>query len=231
MSQTQQVAPPVLTVPLVADFSLTGEGGHGPWPGLPWQTMARVGAGRLPYRTRCKVAWSATGLYFLVEATDRRLTCSLTADYAPLYTEDVVELFVQPDPTVGLYIEYEISPLGYELAILVPNHRGRFHGWQPWQPRQDQRTRKATAVVGGPRAGGATVTGWSAEIFLPFGLFTGFAHCPPVPGTRWRANIYRIDYDDGEVTHWAWCPQTANRFHDYWDFGCLLFAGPAAATS
>jgi hypothetical protein len=228
MSQTTLADPPVMTVPLVADFALTGDVANGPWPGLPWHEMARVARGQLPYRTRCKVAWSATGLYFLVECTDRHLTCSLAADYANLFTEDVVELFVQPDPAVGLYVEYEISPLGYELAILVPNHRGRFHGWQPWNQRAEQRTRKATAIHGGPRAGGAEVTGWSVEVFLPFALFTGFAHCPPTPGTRWRANLYRIDYDGGEVTHWAWCARTANRFHDYWDFGSLHFAGPAA---
>ncbi len=29
------------------------------------------------------------------------------------------------------YFEYEISPLGYELPILIPNFDGKFLGWRP----------------------------------------------------------------------------------------------------
>jgi len=42
-----------------------------------------------------------------------------------------------------------------------------------------------------------------------------------VKGTRWRANFYRIDYDNN-VSEWSWQPTRTN-FHDYERFGTLLF--------
>jgi hypothetical protein len=45
---------------------------------------------------------------------------------------DVFEAFVWPDERDPLYFEYEISPLGRELPILIPNLGGRFLGWRPW---------------------------------------------------------------------------------------------------
>lgn len=207
----------------VEDFEVSGDGRHPQWQPIEWQSMTRVGAGTLPYGTRCKAAASSTGLYFLVACEDKKLTCTLTEDYANLFTEDVVEIFLQPDPAVALYLEYEISPLGYELTILVPNDGQRFHGWRPWNQRPEQRTRKATSVSGGPKESGAQVSGWSAEVFIPFAAFTGLLNCPPRPGKEWRGNIYRIDTDQGATTHWAWAPATGTNFHDYPSFGVLTF--------
>ena len=45
---------------------------------------------------------------------------------------------------------------------------------------------------------------------------------PPQPGTRWRANFYRIDHDDGKRSQWVWAPVRTN-FHEFQSFGELLF--------
>ncbi len=213
----------VYKLAMVADFELSGDGTQPAWQAVPWLPLARVGDGPLSYRTRAKMAASATGLYFLVDCDDRTLTCSLDQDYAALYNEDVVEIFLQPDPSQPLYLEYEISPLGYELLILVPNHGGKFHGWRPWMDGNQPAVRKATAVRGGAKAAGAAVSGWSAEVFIPFARFVGFGNCPPAAGAEWRANVYRIDYDQHARTQWAWCPATGGNFHDYANFGSLRF--------
>ena len=39
---------------------------------------------------------------------------------------DVFEVFLWTDEKQPIYFEYEISPLGYELPILVPNFGGKF---------------------------------------------------------------------------------------------------------
>jgi len=44
---------------------------------------------------------------------------------------------------------------------------------------------------------------------------------PPQKGSRWRANFYRIDYDNGEPS-WEWQTVKIN-FHDYELFGHILF--------
>jgi hypothetical protein len=69
----------------------------------------------------------------------------------------------------------------------------------------------------------AKIDGWTAEFFVPFRLLMGFGNCPPAPGMKWRANLYRIDYDYGHNTQWAWCPDTGGRFHDFRKFGTVVF--------
>ena len=139
-----------------------------------------------------------------------------------LYKEDVVEVFLWTDEAQPLYFEYELSPLNYELPILVPNHGGTFFGWRPWHYEGERRTRHATSVQGGEKKSGATIRGWTAEFFIPYALLKPLGNVPPKPGTRWRANLYRIDYDAAEPRHWQWQP-TSGSFHEYERFGTFLF--------
>jgi len=211
-----------LHLPRVEDFPVTGDGSVAVWQSLAWQQMPHV-AGESTYGTRCKICYSEKGIYFLVDCEDRTLTCTLTEDHVNIFTEDVVEVFLHPSPEMPVYLEYEISPLNYELTILVPQHAGKFHGWMPWHYQGERRVRHATHIRGGPKQSGAKVDGWVCEFFIPFSLMIGLANTPPTRGSSWRANVYRIDYDSGKAAQWAWCPDTGSRFHDYWDFGTFVF--------
>ena len=92
--------------------------------------------------------YSKTGLYFLMEGTDRKLTATMTEDFMDLWNEDVFEVFLWTDERYPVYFEYEISPLNRELAIIIPNFGGQFLGWRPWHYEKDRLTRKATAPGG-----------------------------------------------------------------------------------
>jgi len=215
--------PADLAVPSVSDFELTGDGAAPAWERTAWQALSALRDGRSAYATRAKVLYSTKGLYFLVDCEDRQLACSNLPDGADLWKEDVVEAFLWPDPSQRLYFEYEISPLGAQLLLLVPQHDGAFHGWQVWHHEGERLMRAKTAVRGGPKAAQAAVTGWSAEFFVPFALLRGLGNVPPARGTLWRANVYRIDYDDGAPRSWAWDPRASETFHEYWNFGTLRF--------
>ena len=212
-----------MTVKRVGDFEVTGDGSDQAWQAVDWQTLGRVGEGQAQYATRGKVAYSKTGMYFLFECEDQKLTCTMTRDFDDIYHEDVIEVFLWTDESEQVYFEYEISPLGVELPILVSNHQGTFHGWLPWHFEGGRKTRTGTSVKGGTKASGASVEAWTAEFFIPFALFQGLGGTPPVPGTKWRANLYRIDYDAGPASHWAWCPDTGANFHSFRQFGTLVF--------
>jgi hypothetical protein len=134
-----------------------------------------------------------------------------------------VEIFLWPDESHPLYFEYEISPLGVELPILVPNRDGKFFGWRPWHYGDERLVRRATSVRGGEKLPLARIEEWTAEFFIPFALLIAVIPGIPKPGCRWRANMYRIDYDDGQPSHWAWCPDTRTTFHDFRHFGTFLF--------
>jgi hypothetical protein len=213
---------PTLTVPPTEDFEVTGAGDHAAWQKTEWVSLRRRQPDGHPYDTRFKVLYSTTGLYVLMDGTDRRLTATFTEDFADLWTEDVYEVFLWTDERWPVYFEYEISPLEKELPILVPNFGGQFLGWQPWKYTGDRLVRKATSVRNGPKQSGAAIEGWSAEFFIPYALLRPLQNVPPKPGTRWRANFYRIDHDEGRSTQWDWAP-VGKTFHDYTNFGTLVF--------
>jgi hypothetical protein len=216
--------PTELTVLPTEDFALTGDGSASPWRRAEWIPLTRRGSAGLDYETRVKVLYSATGLYVLMDGADARLTATMTEDFLDLWTEDVFEVFLWTDEAYPVYFEYEISPLGYELPILVPNLEGDFLGWRPWHYEGDRLTRRATSVTGGPRESGAAITGWRAEVFIPWALLKPLRGVPPGPGSRWRANFYRVDYDGGTATAWMWAP-VAGTFHEFRRFGVLRFGG------
>jgi hypothetical protein len=203
------------------DFTVTGDGKSENWSSTNWIMLGRQDQGKVDYRTRAKVLYSETGIYFLFDCEDRKLTSTLKADNLDLYTEDVVEVFLWTGENFPVYFEYEISPLDFELPIIIPNNRGTFLGWLPWKYEGDRRVRHATSVKGGMKESGAAVKGWMAEFFIPYRLLTPLGNVPPVSGTKWRANMYRIDYDQGP-THFSW-QKTSGSFHEYQKFGTFIF--------
>ena len=213
---------PRLSVKAVEDFEVTGTGEHAAWKPVAWTSMRRRQADGHPYDTRFKMLYSKTGLYFLMEATDRKLTATMNEDFMDLWNEDVFEVFLWTDEKHPIYFEYEISPLNKELPILIPNFGGQFLGWRPWHYEKNRVTRKATSIQGGPKESNAAIQGWRAEVFIPYTLLRPLQNVPPTPGMTWRANFYRMDHDDGKRTQWDWAP-VGESFHEFQKFGEIRF--------
>lgn len=216
------VTTPELHVPKCGDFEVDGTGSAEAWKKAAWVDLNRRGKGPLEYRTRFRMLYSDTGVYVLFEGADGRLTATMQEDFLDLWNEDVFECFFWPDERHPVYFEYEISPLGFELPILVPNLEGRFLGWRPWHYDGPRRIKKAVHISGGEQKSGATITGWQAEVFIPYELLKPLQNVPPKSGSRWRANFYRVDYDDPGSTGWDWA-RVGPSFHDVRNFGTLIF--------
>src|SRR6476661_7442490 len=112
-----------------------------------------------PYDTRFKTVYSTTGIYFLVDGTDRKLTATMAEDFMDLWNEDVFEVFLWTDQKHPMYFEYEISPLNHELPIMVPNFGGQFLGWRPWHYDRHRLTRKQTVAIGATKQPRAAIEG------------------------------------------------------------------------
>jgi predicted TIM-barrel fold metal-dependent hydrolase len=212
----------ILKVRPTEDFEVTGDGKNAAWSKAEWAAVPQRSQNGLPYETRIKTLYSPKGLYVLFDATDKKLTAKIEKDFENLWEEDVFEVFLWTDEKQSTYFEYEISPFNRELPILVPNFDGKFLGWLPWHYDGGRKTRTATTVTGGEKKSGAGIAGWSAEVFIPYDLLAPLQNVPPKPGTQWRANFYRMDYDDGKPTRWTWAPVGAS-FHEYQKFGKLVF--------
>ena len=208
----------LLKVKHTADFVITGDGSAANWKDAAWLIIPQRNKTNVEYQTQVKVLYSDSGIYCLYNCEDRKITATLKEDFLDIFNEDVAEAFFWTDETVPVYFEYELSPLNYELPILVPNVKGNFFGWRPWHYEGNRRTRHATHIS----RQGEAITSWIAEFFIPYALLKPMTNVPPHSGTRWRANFYRIDYDKNVIT-WQWQLVQGESFHDFERFGVIEF--------
>jgi hypothetical protein len=206
-----------LQIKPTADFEITGEGNAAAWENTEWISLTKR-QGEKPYTTRAKLLYSEQGIYVLFHCDDKKISATKTEDFTDLWKEDVVEIFFWTDESTPLYFEYELSPLNYELAILVPNFNGDFLGWKPWGYEGDRKTKHKVTLS---KDEAQNITAWTAEIFIPYKLLKPLQNVPAKKGTQWRMNMYRIDHDDGRSS-WSWKKVKTN-FHDYKNFGIMLF--------
>lgn len=217
----------VLTIPHTEDFTITGAGTADNWSQVNWVELKqrRNLANDSGRETFAKVLYSDSGIYFLFRCEDDIISSTITSHFKELWREDVVEVFLWPNESEEVYFEYELSPLNYELPILVSKtDLGQSH-WIPfnysYKDGDSRKTIHKTSATGGNLKSGARITEWRAEFFIPFELLIPLKNRNPTSGSTWRANIYRVDYDHG-VTSWTWQPITTN-FHDIYNYGTLLF--------
>ena len=213
---------PRLVVKHCDDFEITGKGDAAAWSMTDWVPLHRRPNGKLDYTARFKMLASDKGVYVQFDATDKTLTATLQEDFLDLWNEDVFECFFWTSEDHPVYFEYEISPLGYELPILIPNLGGRFLGWRPWHYDGERRIKKMVSATGAKNESMAAVTGWRAELFIPYVLLQPLQNVPPQSGTQWRANFYRVDHDDQQLTGWDWA-RVGPSFHEFEKFGTLVF--------
>ena len=117
----------------------------------------------IPRRSKCSIP--EQGIYFLFNCEDKKLTSTLQGDFLDLYNEDVVEVFLWPDESFPVYFEYEVSPLNYELPIIIPNYKGTFYGWKPWHYEGERMTQHATSATGGQKVSGGSCFRMDCRIF------------------------------------------------------------------
>jgi hypothetical protein len=210
-----------VTVKKCSDFRITGDGSSIQWNSAGWITLNVEGESKTLLKTKTKVLYSGTGIYFLFNCEDKKLTSTMKADNLNLYDEDVVEVFLWPDENFPVYFEYELSPYNFELPIIVPNNKGDFLGWLPWHYEGERRTQHATTILREGKESNSPVSGWIAEFYIPYKLLAPLISKPPETGEKWRANMYRIDYDNG-ILPYSW-QKTEKTFHEYDKFGTLIF--------
>ena len=193
---------------------VTADAGSAFWSRVkPVSLLENVGGQPPRQGTRVRTAWDATAWRVLFEMEDARPWATLTAHDAPLWTEETVEVFVDPVGDLEGYFEVEINPLGAIVDVVL---RRIASGWRKdfgWH------------VEGLRRHARLTETGWAAELAIPFEAVSAAV---PQPGTCWRANFLRIDRPDGagsEAELSAWSPTGMRNFHRAQAFGAVEFVG------
>ncbi len=134
----------------------------------------------------------------------------------PIDGDEVVEVFLDPTGTGRDYVEIEVSPAGATFDA-------RFESWRSDLSRARAWESGAVAAARIDR-GPAGDRGWTVELRIPVEAVRGAAP-PPRPGTRWRANLYRLERQNraGAVEGQAFSPPYRGDFHALDRFGWLLF--------
>lgn len=183
------------------------------WRGVaPVELRDNLGGSAPAQATRVRTAWDDRTWRVLFEADDARPWATLTARDGPLWTEEVVEVFIDPVGDLESYFEIEINPLGTVCDLIL---RRTSSGWRK------EFTWDVAGLVSHARP---TPTGWAAELAIPFDALTLVT--PPPPETRWRVNFLRIDRPGGAGTEAdlsAWSPTGIRNFHRPERFGFVEF--------
>ncbi len=159
--------------------------------------------------TGVRAAWDAEELRVLFHAEDTHAWATLTERDAPLYEEEVVEVFLDPVGDLESYFEIEVNPLNAVLDLVLRKNRSGYVKDFAWQCEGLR-----TAVA-------KSATGWSVDVAIPF---RSVAARPPQDGDCWRVNFCRIDRPPGvprELS--AWSPTGRANFHTPERFGILQF--------
>lgn len=181
-------------------------------------------------RASVETAWTDERLLVLFTCVEEHVWATHTARDAPLYDEEVVEVFLAPTGDVRHYYELEVSPANvlFDARVKSPDlDRKTMQVETDWtcagletRAHVDGTLRRTVPTHGEP----PSAAGWRAALSIPFAAFPEVS--APRPGDRWRANFYRIERGR-EVSYAAWSPtmERPANFHVPARFGVLCFQG------
>jgi len=170
-----------------------------------------------PAKTEARVLYDDKYLYFSFRAADDNIWATMKRRDEHLWEEEVVEVFLQPDPQEKSYIELEVNPLGAMLDIYMLDIRKPLR-YESWNSEKLKWAVEVDGTVDGARGDRE----WRCEIAFPLEDAATAPHLPPRSGDRWRMNLYRVEQRPTPALI-AWSPTFKDDFHLPSMFGELVF--------
>jgi hypothetical protein len=205
-------------------FEIDGDLTKPAWAGAAEVALVRAVDGGPPRQaTTLRLLWDDQHLYAGFRVADDDIRATHTRRDAPLWEEEVVELFLDPWRARHLYVEIEVSPANVVFDALIVN-RARdgelardLDALRAWHCRG----LRTAARVDGVLNGGPVSRGWDVEIAIPMRQLA--PQPPPALGGEWRFNAYRVDRSSRGDELQAFSPTGRPDFHVPERFGLLEF--------
>jgi hypothetical protein len=194
-------------------------------------------------RTRVRMLYDDSCWYIATELEEPDLWATITQRDAVIFHDNDFEVFVDPDGDTRHYAELELNALGtvWDLLLDKPYREGG----KPDNAWTILGLRVAVALQGTLNHPGDRDRGWTVEIAIPWAAMTAtqWSGAPPAPGTQWRVNFSRVEWDL-RVEHgayvkrtdpgsgkplpehnWVWSPQGVVNMHIPEMWGVVQFGG------
>ncbi len=169
-------------------------------------------------RTTARLLWDDQYLYVSFDCEDPDVWSTFTKHDDPLYTQEVVEIFIDADGDGRTYNEIEVSPANVVFDAYFPERRqGMDLSWE-------SQALTAVTVQGTLNDASDIDQGWRVEMRIPIARLAAVPNVPPRPGDRWRFNLYRLElHGRKEVEGLAFSPPRVGDFHALNRFAWLVF--------
>ncbi|HYO72677.1 MAG TPA: carbohydrate-binding family 9-like protein [Archangium sp.] len=175
--------------------------------------------GRQPsLRTEARLTYDDQGLYVAFDVEDPDVWGTLRERDAPIYEQEVVEIFLDANADGRTYNEMQVSPHNVNFDAYFPARRqGMDLSW-------DSGMKTAVKVRGTLDNPEDRDEGWRVEMRIPFERLAEVPSRPPKKAERWRFNLYRLEHvGRQQVEGQSFSPLFVGDFHALPRFGWLVF--------
>ncbi len=139
--------------------------------------------------TYVSLSWDNENLFLAYKCIDSKIIGSVKKHDAPIFkSDDLVELFIDPDGDSKYYIEIGVNAFSSNYDMIINCISPLCGGWS-----MDM----ALDILGMKTTSKFTTDGYNVEIKIPFLSLNAIKKAgftTPIVGTKWKGNLFRIDY-------------------------------------
>jgi len=167
---------------------------------LAWATAAQINRFNrilndydvVLYPTRARMLWDDEHLYVSFACRDSDMWAIFDQEDDPMWSEEVVEVFIDPDGDARNYLELEVNPLNAWVDLRIIRLQPEWESSRDWDIAGLQ---TAVAVRGTVNDARDEDEGWTVEMAIPWSAMADSIDGGgrPSVGDEWRLNLYRIE--------------------------------------
>jgi hypothetical protein len=203
-------------------ISVDGKLDEAAWKGAAEVTLRSADGKKDAARgTRVKIAYDDRNLYLAFACQDPDIWTAHRGRDSHMWTEDVIECFIDVDPEDPAYVELEVNPHGDIFDGLFFARRGKV--LMSWNPE----IRAAVAVDGTVDKREDVDRSWTVEMAIPVAELAPAAKLGEPgarigPGISWGINFNRVENSGGASELQSWAAMRGD-FHATELYGRIVF--------
>lgn len=231
-------------------ITIDGKPDEASWQKAPWtENFTNLAGPEKPapaLQTRVKLLWDDENLYVAFESEEPDIWDTMTVNESPLFQENDVEIFIDPDGDTHNYCELEINAINTTWDLLLEKpYRDGGPGLTGWNIRG---LKSAVSLRGTLNNPADRDTGWNLEVSIPWKSLAEIASGKPKPepGENWRMDFMRVEWPHtvvngqyskqtdpatGKTVHsffWTWAPIGIVSIHCPERWGYVQFSSKTA---